>query len=507
MSPIIDPSSINLADVAQWKATPAATAAYLSGKLTATQWYPAPHLLTLSKLIHQAATSGKPARIMVNMPPGFGKSEFISKWVPVWSLGNFPERRLICVSAGQELAETWGRATRDIVQDAGAAGLSSVSLSESSQSASRWHTQAGGGYVSLGVGSSLLGWRASGGLIIDDPYRSVADGCNLRVQQDVLDWFKGTLFSRLDPGAFLVIVMSRCHENDLCGQLLREDPDNWTVVSMPAMNPDGTSMWPERWTVEALKEKERGMSREAWAAQYMQSPLSAANTTGRVYRDFSRRDVRPTKYEPGVPLVVSCDWNLNFHALICQYRQRKNELTHLTNKFTADSVVLEEIGLPDSTTRDAAQEIIERLRKYAVAGHLRVTFVGDASGNQRNRVNADLNTDWKIFKAEISKAPFIHAEYPPCKRNPGVLESVGFVNAALRSDNGPPELTIAPCCRGLIKDFESVVFKRDHNGNFSTVISKDNPELTHFSDCARYFLSNVGLRKAYFGEVGYSLHC
>ena len=36
------------------------------------------------------------------------------------------------------------------------------------------------------------------------------------------DWFCSTAYSRLEPGAVVVIVMTRWHEDDLIGRLLAE---------------------------------------------------------------------------------------------------------------------------------------------------------------------------------------------------------------------------------------------------------------------------------------------
>jgi hypothetical protein len=83
------------------------------------------------------------------------------------------------------------------------------------------------------------------------------------------------------------------------------------TINMPAISPDGSALWPDQWPVSELREKERTMSKEAWAAQYQQAPLAGTATTGRVYKEFSRKNVRPCKYEPGLPLTLSLDFNVD----------------------------------------------------------------------------------------------------------------------------------------------------------------------------------------------------
>ncbi len=58
------------------------------------------------------------------------------------------------------------------------------------------------------------------------------------------------------PGGRIVVIQTRWHEDDLSGFLLREDPDNWHEIRLPAICDDlddplgraiGEPLWPERY--------------------------------------------------------------------------------------------------------------------------------------------------------------------------------------------------------------------------------------------------------------------
>ncbi len=62
-------------------------------------------------------------------------------------------------------------------------------------------------------------------LIIDDPLKP-SDASSAAKREHVNEWFKNTLYSRLDDkqkGA-IIIVMQRLKYNDLCGFVSRNSP-------------------------------------------------------------------------------------------------------------------------------------------------------------------------------------------------------------------------------------------------------------------------------------------
>jgi predicted phage terminase large subunit-like protein len=54
----------------------------------------------------------------------------------------------------------------------------------------------------------------------------------------VWDWFSDDLYTRLEPGASIILIQTRWHEDDLAGRLLggmEDGGDHWEVISLPAL--------------------------------------------------------------------------------------------------------------------------------------------------------------------------------------------------------------------------------------------------------------------------------
>ena len=53
------------------------------------------------------------------MPPRHGKSETISRYLPAWYLGRFPDRRVMLTAYEAEFAASWGRKARTLLEEHG----------------------------------------------------------------------------------------------------------------------------------------------------------------------------------------------------------------------------------------------------------------------------------------------------------------------------------------------------------------------------------------------------
>lgn len=173
-------------------------------------------------------TSGKVKRLMLFIPPRHGKSEMVTIRYPIWRMSEDPTLRLIVGAYNQTLAEKFSRKARRIANQIG------LELSRERTAVEDWETTAGGGIRAIGVGGGITG---QGGdlIIIDDPVKS-REEANSKVYRDkVFDWYTDDLYSRLEPDAAMILIMTRWHEDDLAGRILSsEDGSNWTVISLPA---------------------------------------------------------------------------------------------------------------------------------------------------------------------------------------------------------------------------------------------------------------------------------
>jgi predicted phage terminase large subunit-like protein len=83
----------------------------------------------------------------------------------------------------------------------------------------------------------------------------------------------------LQWGGAIILVMTRWSIVDLTARLLdyaakNPDADQWEVVEFPAILPSGKSLWPEKWSLEALTQTKASLDPKYWTAQYMQHPSS-----------------------------------------------------------------------------------------------------------------------------------------------------------------------------------------------------------------------------------------
>jgi predicted phage terminase large subunit-like protein len=85
------------------------------------------------------------------------------------------------------------------------------------------------------------------------------------------------------PGGGIIIVMTRWSLLDLTGRLIDYQTKNpeaipWEIVELPAIlnedEEDEKSLWPEQWSLEALKSTKASIDPRYWNAQYMQQPTS-----------------------------------------------------------------------------------------------------------------------------------------------------------------------------------------------------------------------------------------
>jgi hypothetical protein len=204
----------------------------------------------------EAVERGEIKRLMIFSPPRHGKSELVSRRFPAWYLGRNPDRQVISASYGADLAADFGRDVRNIVASPEFTVLfGGVGLAEDSGAKHRWHTNRGGSYVAAGVGTAITG-RGADILNIDDPTKDREAAESVLVREATWGWYTSTAYTRLMPGGAVILTMTRWHQDDLAGRLLAEQEsggDRWEILSLPALDDDGSALWPERYDVDALQ--------------------------------------------------------------------------------------------------------------------------------------------------------------------------------------------------------------------------------------------------------------
>lgn len=202
-------------------------------------------------------------RLIISMPPQEGKSQRISRRFPLWVLQRDPSTRVAIASYEANVARRWGRAIRDDVAAHGDRLDLSVRTDLSAQH--EWQLLGhDGGVFSVGIGGGLTG-RPVDLLVIDDPIKDRVQADSLAYRDKVWDWWTDVASTRLAPGAPVVLVLTRWHEDDLAARLLaHEDGHVWRVLNIPAQAEGGEDSL-KRKAGEFMRSA-RGRTRAQWEA-------------------------------------------------------------------------------------------------------------------------------------------------------------------------------------------------------------------------------------------------
>lgn len=280
------------------------------------KWQPAAHFEIINDLLLDACC-GRIRGLIVNLPPRHGKSEFISKYFPAWYLCNYPDKRIIIASYSASLSSVWGRRVRDIIAEF---GNSLFNVKVSSTSSSMYNFEIAGrtgGMTSTGAGGSITG-KGADLLIIDDPIKNDAEANSFTYREKIWDWFKATAYTRLEPNGILIIIMTRWHEDDLCGRFENELSDDiinyhdyiincndtiirsdsaenkFVLLKIPAIASEndplnrstGQALWQNRFPLEKLDELQKTLGSYWFSALYQQKPSPEGGA------HFKRKDFR-----------------------------------------------------------------------------------------------------------------------------------------------------------------------------------------------------------------------
>ncbi|PPB83576.1 MULTISPECIES: phage terminase large subunit [Mycetohabitans] len=221
---------------------------------------------------------GKANRLIINVPPRYSKTELAVVNFIAWTLGQVPDAEFIHASYAAPLAASNSANVRSLVQhEAYQQVFPACRLA--SDSKSHWSTTEGGVMYAAGAGGTITGFGAGkhregfgGAIIIDDPHKPDEAKSDV-IRQGVIDWFQNTLESRKNSkDTPIILIMQRLHEHDLAGWLLDGgNGESWEHVCLPAIQADGTALWPEKHTIDDLRRMEQAAP-YVFAGQYLQRP-------------------------------------------------------------------------------------------------------------------------------------------------------------------------------------------------------------------------------------------
>ena len=194
---------------------------------------------------------GRVTRLLINQPPRSLKSICISIAYVAWLLGRDPTRRIMVVSYSNDFAAELHRQFRQVASSDWFAALFPRTR-WAKETGLEFVTTLGGGRFATSIGGTLTG-RGADLIVIDDPLNA-NEAQSEAARKRVIDWFGGSLVSRLNDknSGAIVVVMQRLHEDDLAGHLLRQG--GWDHLDLPAI---AVEVQPDRISVRAATGSDR----------------------------------------------------------------------------------------------------------------------------------------------------------------------------------------------------------------------------------------------------------
>jgi phage uncharacterized protein (putative large terminase), C-terminal domain len=257
------------------------------------------------KLVNEK--TGRPVKyLIINLPPGFGKSYTLANFVN-WVYGQDVKNKVITVSYNGIIAPEFSRTAKDMILEEETEGeecyttrsfFPDLKIKYGDSSVMKWSLEGSyTSYLATSFDGTLTGMRGNI-IIIDDPIKSAEEAVNDSVKEKHWNFFKNTLSSRMLPGALCIIVLTRWATDDLAGRVMEKFPDQCYELKIPALTidgPEGVSTCEDLYPTEDLQQKRQTLDEEIWGANYMQVPV---DKKGSLYGEFKTYDaIDPDKFE------------------------------------------------------------------------------------------------------------------------------------------------------------------------------------------------------------------
>jgi hypothetical protein len=235
---------------------------------------------------------GENVRLAIFVPPRHGKSDTATQKFPSFVLGKHPEWPVMVSSYSDELATDFGMLTRNIMQSDEYHAMFDTRLRTDAKAKGKWITGEGGGYTAVGVGGALTGRGFKIG-IIDDPFKNREEADSPVVRESRYNWYRSTFYTRQEGASMIVLILTRWHEDDLAGRVLRDarlakingDPyDEWDIIEFKALatenddyRTEGDALWPDKFNRDKLLTMKTTMGGYEFSALYQQTPIDEEN--------------------------------------------------------------------------------------------------------------------------------------------------------------------------------------------------------------------------------------
>lgn len=266
------------------------------------------YLVELCEELQSFYEDEKSKVLIINEPPRHGKSRTASLFVE-WVLGRNPAEKIMTGSYNNILSATFAKNVRNAIQEVKADEnitvysdiFPNVRIKRGDAAMDMWSLDGGyNSYLATSPSGTATGFGCSL-LIIDDIIKNAEEAYNETAKEKSWLWFTNTMLSRLEEGGKILIIMTRWASDDLAGRAIEHFGEAAKVITMKALQPDGTMLCDEILSRRSYEEKVRAMGADIASANYQQEPI---DLKGQLYSSFKTYDRIPVDIN-GNPLFTA----------------------------------------------------------------------------------------------------------------------------------------------------------------------------------------------------------
>lgn len=287
---------------------------------------------------------GDVPRLMLWAPPQTSKSQHSSRLLPAFILGVNPNARILIVSYGADLAESFGQDIQSFIESSEYQSLfPNTKLASGSDKERRTKSKFDivgfrGGVECVGRGGSITG-KGFDYIILDDTIKDMAEAESPTYRETTYNFYRGTLRTRRKSHRTRILMLNtRWHRDDLNGRVLADakanpKADQWKVVNLkmalsdyapeeqaanawkyaPGQEPGKEVLWPERFPFDDVETTRASNGSYVYSAQYAGDPTSRE---GNAVKRHWFEDGSATKYcmffDPADIVAVTLRYDVAF---------------------------------------------------------------------------------------------------------------------------------------------------------------------------------------------------
>lgn len=242
------------------------------------------HKKVISKLQNLVDCKNTKRNLALCLPVGSGKS-LITEYFITWCFARSVNNTFCYVSHSDRLINKLSKECKDIIENPLWLQLFGHKLKKDDRQRVNFSFDGAKNRTGLTAGTTggaITGLDAgnpniegfSGALIIDDPM----DAGNARYEksrEEVVTFYDEKLATRRrTPTTPTILIMQRLHLDDLVGWIEKNEPNEWDIVSIPALDEDGNSFWEERYPAKELRQIQT-VNNFKFQSQYQQNPIAS----------------------------------------------------------------------------------------------------------------------------------------------------------------------------------------------------------------------------------------